>query len=80
MHSWRVDETAAPSVTGLWEDTLTMQIQNQRARGRWNDTNQTVNPPFGGERQSDASITSQNLSTVSSPRGTCTTHYLWFTM
>lgn len=52
VHNWRVDEDAverAPGPTGLWEDTLTMQIQKLRARGRWDDTNQTVNSPFREE-------------------------------
>lgn len=49
VHYLRVGEDAverAPAPAGLWEDTLTTQIQKLRARGRWDDTNQTVNSPF----------------------------------
>lgn len=80
LHNLRVDEDAAeraPALTGLWEDILTMQIQKLRARGRWDDTNQTVNSPFRERRQSGTHIGFPNLSAVVSPAGRCTTHYLW---
>lgn len=73
VHKLRVDEDAverAPAPTGLWEDTLTMQIQKLRTRGRWDDTNQTVNSPFrGGGRQTGTHIASPNLSAVVFPMG-----------
>lgn len=80
VHILRVEEDAverAPGPTGLWEETLTMQIQKLRARGRWDDTHQTVNPPVRGRRQTGAHIAFPNLSAVVLPRGRCTTHYLW---
>lgn len=80
VHNWRVDKDAverAPGPTGLWEATLTMQIQKLRARGRWDDTNQTMNSPFRGRRQTGAHIAFPDFGAVVFPRGRCTTHYLW---
>lgn len=76
----RADEDAerAPGLTGQGEDILTRQIQTLRARGRWDDTIQTLNSPFRGEEDRQAFILHfQNLSAVVFPGGRCTTHYLW---
>lgn len=71
VHNLRVDEVPAeraPGLTGLWEDILTMQIQKLKARGRWDDTNQTVNFPLMGRRQAGI-LHFLNLSAAVFPKG-----------